>query len=290
MLNEAYTRRLILAKSILMHGVYHAYQKDTLSRMLSMHHYDNSIESSLRILADRSGIKYKEDSFQSILEAARVSYRKITGESTLPQETELSELHKIRNRIQHGAVVPDVETVRRFQDVANQFFEQILQKVFKVSFQSLSLAVLINNQELRDLIDGAQSLYENQQFIDCIKKCDEALIKATFETGDIVRKAGLLTGYWGAEKLAEIFHEDYTKRYEGMLEQLANDIRKALIQLGKASMSMQFLDVYRIDFLRHRQAVDKLNQIPEEELKENAALSLEFIVNILLKWQNEGII
>jgi len=291
MLTESSIRRLVLAKAVFVHGKKHAVQKDRVSRMLAIHHFDSSIEVILRILADASGRKYDQYHFNKIHRAAEQAFQdKTQPKVALPQSTEIAELHKIRNQIQHAATVPDTETVKRFEDATEVFLKEVLDKFFGVSLASLSLASLLSDQKLHDLLDKAQQHFERQEFKDCIRACDEALIRATFETGDIVSKAGLLTGYWGAGILSRMFSDDYAKKYKGASRRLAEDTGKALLELGKASTTMQFLDAYRVDFLRHRQAVSNLDKLAEGELMENAESSLEFVTGLLLKWQEEGIL
>ena len=51
---------------------------------------------------------------------------------------------------------------------------------------------------------------------------------------------------------------------------------------------MQFLDESRMDFLRHRQIIETLEDLTGKELKDSAEFSLNFITNLILKWQEEG--
>ncbi len=51
----------------------------------------------------------------------------------------------------------------------------------------------------------------------------------------------------------------------------------------------QFLNEYRIDFLKHRQIIETLEDLSDKELKDNAEFSLNFVTDLILKWQEERI-
>ena len=112
------------------------------------------------------------------------------------------------------------------------------------------------------------------------------LMKRTFS-----RNAGLLTGYWGAsEEMRTVLKQDYLEKYRQKdFFELAKELRGALIQWGQATTGMQFLDEYRMEFLKHRRIVEALKDLPDEELKRSAELSLNFVTSLILKWQEEGL-
>jgi len=98
--------------------------------------------------------------------------------------------------------------------------------------------------------------------------------------------AGMLTGYWGAsEGLKMVLGQEYLEKYRGKeYFELAKERRGAILQLGQATAGMQFLDEYRMDFLKHRQIVGHLEGLSDEELKNNAECSLNFVISLILKW------
>ena len=71
---------------------------------------------------------------------------------------------------------------------------------------------------------------------------------------------------------------------------LAKDFSNALLQLGQASTSIQFLEEFKSKFIEFRELVDNLENIPKEELREKARFSIDFITSLILKWQEEGLI
>lgn len=111
-----------------------------------------------------------------------------------------------------------------------------------------------------------------------------------FDIGDLVKKAGILTAYWGVEKLPDIIRDNYADDFKDPeLRRVAADLSKAILELGKNATVMQFLDNYRMDFIIHRKIVDELDNLKADELKAAAMHSLNFVTNIILKWQDEGV-
>ena len=68
------------------------------------------------------------------------------------------------------------------------------------------------------------------------------------------------------------------------------ELSQALLQLGMSATGMQFLDEYRMDFLRFRIIVEKIDELNNEDLEEEAQFSLNFVTNLILKWQEEQIL
>ncbi len=288
--SDEHLRRLIVAKMMFMHGLYHSGLGDQVSRMVSIHHFDNANEIVLRLLADISNERYNENDFNAILGAARKKYMKYAQDG-LPQENEIIELHKVRNRIQHGAIGVDLSTVERFKRSTESFLSIVFQTAFGRTLHQVSLGSLIHDQELRALVQRAERHFDDQEFRKCIEVCEDALIKATFQTGDVIGKAGMLTGYWGAKMVRKMIdRNEYVSKYRGPAKKLAQEFSEAVLELGRIATSMQFLDGYRGEFLHHRGVVERLDRLSESELKDGARSSLDFVTNLILKWQVEGIL
>jgi len=85
--------------------------------------------------------------------------------------------------------------------------------------------------------------------------------------------------------------EDYLEKYkEKDYHELAKELRGAILQWGQATTGMQFLDEYRMAFLKHREIVEMLENLSDEEIKDNAKFSLNFVTSLILKWQEEGLL
>jgi len=289
--SEGHLRRLVIAKMMFVHGLQHASLRDQTSRMLSIHHFDWANEIILRLLADMSEEHYSEDKFNSILESAAEAYQAKTGRATLPDQNEIVELHKIRNRTQHGATIVDMETVDRFNRVTESFLSTVVQTVFGKTLAQVSLASLILDEKLAAVVQQAEQRFDDGDFKGCIEACEEALTTASFDTAEIEGKAGMLTSYMGSKSIGKMLDkETFLRKYRGASRKLAEDFREAILDLGRATTTMQFFDTYRGAFLDHQNTMASLNRLNQDELRQRALSSLDFVTNLILKWQAEGIL
>jgi len=281
--NNSEVKRLVLAKSLYLHGCSHASCKDNISRMLAIHHFDNAVEIVLKCVAAKQGItpEKKYFHFEELLNKV----------SDLPLREQMRGLHQVRNIVQHQGDIPSVESVIKYQGYTEDFFKEVCTRFFGVSYEELHLSELIESEPLREQLLKAEQAFGRGEFRECIELCDDALIAAVFEESDLFYIAGMLTGYWGAsEELKRVLSEDYPEKYrEKDYYELVKELRGAIVQWGQATTSMQFLGEYRIDFLKHRQIVETLADASDEQLRRNAEFCLSFVTNLILKWQGEGV-
>jgi hypothetical protein len=277
-------RRLLLAKTLYLHGCTHASRKDNVSRMLAIHHFDNTVEMVLKCVATKKGIRPERKHFY---------FGELLGKiDGLPLEEQMKGLHEVRNIVQHQGDIPSLESVIKYKSYVEDFFKKVCREIFNVAYEELFLSTLIEDENLRKQAMKAEEAFGKEEFKLCIELCDDALMSATFEEADVFHSAGMLTGYWGAsEELRMVLSKDYLEKYrEKDYYELARELRGAILQWGQATTGMQFLDEYRMDFLKHRQIVKISEDLSDEELKDNAEFSLNFVTGLILKWQEEGML
>jgi len=165
-------------------------------------------------------------------------------------------LHRVRNAVQHQGEIPSMESVIKYRGYTQDFFKAVCRDKFSVPYEKLFLSALIENANLRKQVlkAEAEEAFGREEFKLCIKLCNDALISATFEEADIFQTAGMLTGYWGAsEELKMVLGPDYLQKYrEEDYFELARELHGLILQWGQAATGMQFLNEYRMDFLKHR--------------------------------------
>lgn len=277
-------RRLVLAKALYLHGCSHALHKDVVSRMLAIHHFDNAIEIVLRCVAMRQRTQPEKKQFY---------FEDLLGKiDNVPLKEQMSALHRARNAVQHQGDIPSMESVAKYRNYAEDFFMMICKDLFGVRYEELFLSTLIERENLKKRVLEAEEAFGRGEFKPCIELCEDALILATFDEANILHKAGILTRHWGvSEELKLVLGQDYLEKYRDKeYFELAGELRGAILQLGQATTSMQFLGEHRMDFLKHRQIVESLCQSSDEGLKNKAEFSLNFVTSLILKWQEEGIL
>jgi hypothetical protein len=274
----------VLAKMLYLHGCTHASQKDNVSRMLAIHHFDNAVEIVLKCVVTRRGIRSKKTQlyFEDLLQAY----------DDLPLKEQMRGLHRMRNAVQHQGDVPSMESVIKYGGYTEDFFRQVCGAIFSLPYEELFLSELIESENLRKQMRKAEEAFGNEEYGLCIELCNDTLIAATFEEADVFQTAGMLIGYWGAsEELRKVLAQDYLEKYRGEdYYELARELRGAILQWGQATAGMQFLDESRMDYLKYMQIVAVLGDLSGEELRDGAKFSLNFVTSLVLKWQEEGIL
>lgn len=252
--------------------------------MLAIHHFDNAVEMVLKCVATKQGIMPERKHFY---------FGELLGKMDgLSLKEQMKGLHEVRNIVQHQGDIPSTDSVIKYKSYTEDFFKEICGEIFNVPYEELFLSALIENEDLRKRVLKAEEALAREEFKLCIELCDDALMSATFEEADVFSAAGILTGYWGAsEELKMVLSQDYLKKYgEKDYFELARELRGAILQWGQATTGMQFLDEYRMDFLKHRQIVETLEDLSDKELEDSAQSSLNFVTSLILKWQEEGML
>jgi len=276
-------RRLVLAKKLYLHGCSHASNKDKVSRMLAIHHFDNAVEIILRSVAIKQKMEPKRKYF---------NFEELLKAKNLPFKEPMRGLHEARNNTQHYADIPSNEAIVKYKGYVEDFFKEVCREIFDMPYEELYLFQLIENEKLKKQVLEAEMAFEKGEFKQCIVLCGTALRLATFEASDIFYSAGKLIGLWTAPwELKEVISKNYAEKYkEKNFYEPVRELSMAIGELGQAVSSMQFLDGYKTDFLKYWQIIQNLEDLSEKELKEDAEFSLNFVIGLILKWQEEGIL
>jgi hypothetical protein len=282
-LPEAIIRRLALIRYLYNVAVQQSGQPEPFG-LVSILAFHDCIELFLQLASEQLNVSKQGRNF--------VDYPKVL-QSKMGRELEavesLSRLNKSRVDFKHYGILPSRLDIEGFRGNTSNFFEANTPMIFGIEFHSISMGELIHNQELCKLIKKAESYFAKGSYRKAIKTSDAALDKAT--TDYIFGKAGVLTRYWGAKALQKIlFRAEYVRPFRGQSRKLAEDLTEAIVEVGRIATSMQFLDTYKGAFLRHRATMNGLKQLSGEELRNAASSSLDFVTELLLKWQTEGIL
>lgn len=285
-LGETDLKVLALAKAMYFRGCDFTKCKDEISKMLAIHTFDNTIEMALKLLAKIKEVSPKNKDHWEFYELLEKTYK--DG----PFKDQIGALHQQRNRVHHASDIPSNETIVKYQTHVEDFLKKICSKEFGISYEELSLSSLITDAGLRELFKRAEQSFGEEEYAESIGFLEDVFLKAVFDNADIFSRAGILTGYFkGGDELGEIIKDTYAEKYKNSDHyEFAKEVSKAFLQLGMSTTVMQFFNEHRIDFLHHRKRVENINQIPKEKLKSEAQESLNFILNIILKWQVEKLL
>ena len=153
-------RRLVLAKTLYLHGCTHASRKDNVSRMLAVHHFDNAVEMVLKCVATKQGIRPERKHFY---------FGDLLGKMDgLPLKEQMKGLHEVRNIVQHQGDIPSTDSVIKYKSYTEDFFKEVCGGIFNVPYEELFLSALIENEDLRKRVLKAEEALGREEFKLCI--------------------------------------------------------------------------------------------------------------------------
>jgi hypothetical protein len=176
-MDEITLRRLLFSKRLFSHGVQHSNKNTEPDRFLAMHHFDNSIELFLKIVATQEGIikTVKEDWKLKDLwgEINTKLKQKISG-FELPLKDQIFTLHEIRNLAQHQGDSPSFETVVKYQGYTRDFLIRSFKDVFKIDFNKVFAASLVEKLKIREALVESEKYIEEKNFKESIESSAKA--------------------------------------------------------------------------------------------------------------------
>ena len=158
-------KRLLFAKRLFIHGTSHSQNNTELDRFMAIHHFDNSIELFLKIIATKEGISSSSRNdfeFKKLWDEVRTSLESKTPPYNLPLKGQIFSLHDARNLAQHQGDAPTHETVIKYQGYTRDFFLQSFKEIFDIEYDKLYASLLIKEMKIRgSLIEAEQKMELN---------------------------------------------------------------------------------------------------------------------------------
>lgn len=231
-MDELIKKRLIISKRLYTHGELHSLSSSSMDRMLAIHHFDNSVEISLKNILLKYKIKPENElkiNFDTLWASVN-NYELFRKQNQkLPYESEMKGLRTVRNRIQHHADVPSIEDVEKYRVATRAFLESVFDKYFKgAKFSEISTIDWIESEWIRVRLTAAY---------DQLSKGDT--------------KQALISAYSGLagfrKRLADYFLPDIGKL--------------ALIGIGQETLTEIFLKAFeKLIFCNHRAVLSELSR------------------------------
>lgn len=97
----------------------------------------------------------------------------------------IRELHSVRNNIQHSSLLIAESQARRYHPIAEKMFQELCTSVFKIDWKFISLSMLIEDAQVRNLLQTAEKYFGNTEY----KKTAKYIIMA-FEVAKVFRQFG----------------------------------------------------------------------------------------------------
>jgi len=200
------------AKLLLCHGIFHIGQMrpSRLDRRLSVHHVHHALELAFRRKASDLAI-----SPAKVYEFPRLTKHLTQSGVAIPYQTELEELNKTRELIQHYGQVPDEKEAYRLVHAAENCMKEFCSSAFGVDFDELSPNDLISNEDIRKTLAEAQDAYDSKRF-------EDAAIAAHF---------AIQQGKWIIER--KVMSPRWRHRLSLHTERVFEDVAKSLDDIDR---------------------------------------------------------
>lgn len=202
-LEESIIRRLVLVKQMYFHAYLHSLDRTELGRMFAIQAMDYCIETLLKTILSKYGSPSdyagSPSAYYNLIDSLRGQrytpkmdfYRlwdEVVGifresknaisEDSPPLRREISLIHELRNDAQHQGVIPSADEVQKSMNYTESFVRLVFKSVFKKEFDELTLADLIENAEIKDLLKEAEKAFTENRFPDSITASAKAFRKA----------------------------------------------------------------------------------------------------------------
>lgn len=168
MKGDSQLRRLAYTKYIYEQGIELANKKTSISSAMAILSFQDASEQFLMIIADKLGFKPPNNYLDYWEEAKK-------KKKSLPNKNDMSKLNKMRVSFKHHGILPTFEDCKDIQYKLHDFFARVSHDILIVDFSRLSLADLIEFDEVKEYIKNAEKYIEHGNYEESITESAKAL-------------------------------------------------------------------------------------------------------------------
>ncbi|MFA6500030.1 MAG: helix-hairpin-helix domain-containing protein [Desulfurivibrionaceae bacterium] len=274
---------LTRAKLLLEHALSHASSPSGIDPLVAIHGLDNSIEFTLRIIADHidfekiTGKTFPESELAQMAGEINRVLRDCAS-SGLPYYSEIKVLRQVRNLVQHGGIDPGSD-LNRFVKITNNFFERIISLVFGLTPNELEISELVTNKVVKDFLRKSEKHLKENKFLDSIVAARDAFDNALY-----LKRRNMRRRVDAVPAIAEL---DKSKVYmQWFFDEIAENIEGLKLGLN-STLFERFKEI--IDHIpsSHR-SDDRGHTVMQRGWeKKDAQFCYSFTSNNIIRWQAE---
>lgn len=219
-------KKLILVKQLYQQAVvqsvaHHSY----VGRIMSLIAFDLAAETVLKaIVAALEPSKSVDNSFQSLIQQADKLMVE-AGLPSVPDKANIQHVHSLRNDAQHKAKYPNETDVSDCRTYVRDLLQKIIADVWGLSFENLSLADVVQDDEVKEYLLTAQDALENGEYTEALVHAEAGLksallrVEATFVGRLDSRTRAFITMNWREEQIVDddTFHAFERMRHTFLL-------------------------------------------------------------------------
>jgi hypothetical protein len=201
--------------------------------------FQDTIESFLHLAAGHLRIDVKGKEFMNYVDGVN---EKMPGGQGLGYRTQLLALNHARVNLKHHGNLPDQGTIERHRAMTIAFLDEATRRLFGIAFDSVSLAYLISDQQVRQHVRGAEHAWQAGDVPEAmteLRRSLDQLLKLPRRRA--AKPSSGLPSVLVSKDTRRLGIHGIIKWLEGLDQAMtALDHRLALLSLG--------IDLYRYDF------------------------------------------
>ena len=161
---------LINMKLIYQHGASHSKNKSKIQRLFAIHNSHYVVEQIIREQAKDMTFKnaLHKIGFDAIL-------KKVHKRKHIPDYNRLLDLNTIRNGAEHSNIIPDVDDVRFYIRIVEDFLRWSYKQWFEVDYESLAFEDMIYDVPIKNVMILAKESIQKDDLQTASQKMYEAL-------------------------------------------------------------------------------------------------------------------
>lgn len=158
-------KKLILIKQIYQRAtILSNIEHSIIDRIMALIAFDLTVESVLKTTISSLDVtKTPSDSFQGLIQQANDLLGK-RHMGPVPDQAHIQHVHSLRNDAQHKAKYPIKSDLDDCRIYIRDFLKTFVNNVYKIDFEAISQAELINNQEIKQHITDAETHFKNGDY------------------------------------------------------------------------------------------------------------------------------
>lgn len=164
--------RLVLAKAIFKEGIkFCDTPNDTFGFSHGLIALHDALDNFAGAIVSRLGISLLQKSY--LIDALNAIEKNETTSNknfSLISKNEIIQLNTIRNNIKHQGIVPDANHAKGLVNPIISFFQKYSRRYFKLEWEMIGLADLIENKEIRVQMKNIEGLIENNEYKEALNE------------------------------------------------------------------------------------------------------------------------
>jgi hypothetical protein len=292
-MTQSILNKLLLARRLNALAMENSNAVNDISLCIGINLLQDAVESFLLAVAEYVDADFKSNvTFDKYFDLINAKI----APKTLPFQTRLVALNKLRVNSKHYGLIPAKSEVDKLQITVREFFDEVASSILERSFATISLIDLLRDDEAKELLGEAENAFVTGNFENCLIGCRKAIFVrieskydiSPFETDEKIGGLGLYlfsrAPFYARNK--EYIENNVTEPTDFIVFD-HNDLEMDLMTMGIDSVS--FWNVWRLtpDVFR-RKAGDEwiikkeFSKLENKGILERAEYVLDTTINLFV--------